>query len=73
MDEPNGLTWLEPASFARAEAVAMRRSEAERLEVSSISDIATVARTDPGATSYCYVLEDDFRGLEAAYGLQQQA
>jgi osmoprotectant transport system substrate-binding protein len=68
LDEPNGLTWLEPASFARAEAVAMRRSEAERLEVSSLSDVATVAGTDPGATSYCYSLEEDFLGLEANYG-----
>ena len=45
-DQANGLTWLPPAPMNNTYAFAIRESQAQRLGVTKLSDLATLDRSD---------------------------
>ncbi|KKX96581.1 glycine/betaine ABC transporter substrate-binding protein [Microbacterium sp. Ag1] len=69
-DAENGIAWLDPAPFNNTYAFAIRQSEAEKLGVKTLSDVAKL----PGADqTFCIESEfstrdDGWPGLKAAYG-----
>jgi osmoprotectant transport system substrate-binding protein len=69
----NGITWLEPAPANNTYAIAASSEKATELDVTSISDYATLAKSDPGKASFCgaaefFGREDGWPGIERAYG-----
>ena len=74
-DRPNGLTWLPPAPMNNTYAFAIRESEAERLGVTKLSDLA---RLDRRELTFCVESEfasrnDGFVPMLQAYGLTREA
>jgi len=74
-DRPNGLTWLPPSPMNNTYAFAIRESEAERLGVSKLSDLA---RLDRGELTFCVESEfvsrnDGFVPMLQTYGLTREA
>ncbi|CAN5721228.1 glycine betaine ABC transporter substrate-binding protein [soil metagenome] len=72
-DAENGIAWLEPAPFNNTFAIAVSDENAERLDVSTISDLATLIEESPEDATLCAGGEfatrpDGLPGLEDAYG-----
>lgn len=68
--EEFGVEWLEPWGFNNTYAIAMRRSHAEELGVTKISDLAPIAGDlNLGSTAETIAREDGVIGLENVYGL----
>ncbi|MDJ0336381.1 glycine betaine ABC transporter substrate-binding protein [Salinibacterium sp. G-O1] len=70
-DASNGIAWLDPAPLNNTYAFAVRSSEAEKLGVTSLSDIAKLPVEDQ---TFCIESEfstrdDGWPGLKAAYGI----
>jgi osmoprotectant transport system permease protein len=66
-----GVRWLPPLGFSNGYAIAVRRETAERLQLSTISDLAREGRAlSAGFTSDFIGRSDGFAGLAVAYGLQ---
>jgi len=64
------LTWLEPIGFNDTYALAMRRADAERLGIASLSDLAAHAgELVLGSTQEFLVRPDALPGLASTYGL----
>jgi len=64
------LTWLEPIGFNDTYALAMRRADAERLGIASLSDLAAHAGDLVlGSTQEFLVRPDALPGLASTYGL----
>ncbi|GGL71990.1 glycine/betaine ABC transporter substrate-binding protein [Streptomyces fumigatiscleroticus] len=77
-DARNGLTWLEPSSLNNTYALAMNRANAEKHGTKTLSDVAELARSDPGAVTLCVEGEfanraDGLPGLERAYSMRLPA
>lgn len=71
--EKNGIVWLPPAAANNTYAVAAKTETAQKLGVSTLSDYAKLASTDPGSASFCAASEfmgrdDGWPGLQKAYG-----
>ncbi len=65
-----GVEWLEPWGFNNTYALAMRRSHAEELGVTTISDLVPLAGDlTLGSTAETIAREDGVMGLENTYGL----
>lgn len=69
-DAENGIAWLDPAPFNNTYAFAIRQSEAEKLGVKTLSDVAKLPSADQ---TFCIESEfstrdDGWPGLKAAYG-----
>ncbi len=74
-DQKNGLTWLPPAPMNNTYAFAIRESEAERLNVVTLSDLTRLDRSD---LTFCVESEfasrnDGFVPMLKAYGLTRQS
>ncbi|GAB2548691.1 glycine betaine ABC transporter substrate-binding protein [Leucobacter ruminantium] len=70
--EANGIAWLDPAGFNNTYAFAIRESEADKLGVKTLSDVAALPEADQ---TFCIESEfstrdDGWPGLKAAYGFQ---
>lgn len=70
--EENDIAWLDPAGFNNTYAFAIRESEAEKLGVKTLSDVAALPEEDQ---TFCIESEfstrdDGWPGLSAAYGFQ---
>lgn len=74
-DEENGITWGERAGFEVTGAFAQNAATADRFGVTTLSGLADLSRTDPGAATLCLPEEfatDDggFPALADHYGLE---
>ena len=73
--EENGIVWLDPAPANNTYAVAISREKAEELGVTTLSDYADLANSDPETASFCGAAEffgrdDGWPGLEDAYAFK---
>ncbi|CAL9522465.1 glycine betaine ABC transporter substrate-binding protein [Streptomyces sp. enrichment culture] len=73
-DRKNGVTWLEPSALNNTYALAMNRANARKYGTRTLSDVAELAKSDPGAVTLCVEGEfanraDGLPGLEKAYGM----
>ncbi|MER6676854.1 glycine betaine ABC transporter substrate-binding protein [Streptomyces sp. NPDC000983] len=73
-DLENGLTWLEPSALNNTYALAMNQENSEKYGTRTLSDVAELAATDPGAVTVCVEAEfanraDGLPGMEKAYGM----
>jgi len=74
-DAKKGIAWLEPAPFNNTYAFAIRSSEAEKLGVKTLSDVAKLPQADQ---TFCIESEfstrdDGWPGLTKAYGFDAPA
>lgn len=70
-DEANGIAWLDPAPLNNTYAFAIRTSEAKKLGVTSLSDVAKLPQKDQ---TFCIESEfstrdDGWPGVKKAYGI----
>lgn len=74
-DAKKGIAWIDPAPFNNTYAFAIRKSEADKLKVSTLSDVAKLPAADQ---TFCIESEfstrdDGWPGLKAAYGFDAPA
>ncbi|MDH6221198.1 glycine betaine ABC transporter substrate-binding protein [Streptomyces pseudovenezuelae] len=77
-DLKNGLTWLPPSALNNTYALAMNRSHYKKYGTKTLSDVAALAKSDPGAVTVCVESEfanraDGLPGMEKAYGMNLPA
>ncbi|NNN38182.1 glycine betaine ABC transporter substrate-binding protein [Streptomyces sp. S3(2020)] len=77
-DLRNGLTWLPPASLNNTYALAMNQSHFKEYGTKTLSDVAALSKSDPGAVTLCVESEfanraDGLPGMEKAYGMSVPA
>ncbi|MFJ4688361.1 glycine betaine ABC transporter substrate-binding protein [Streptomyces sp. NPDC088789] len=77
-DRSNGLTWLPPAALNNTYALAMNRTDFKKYGKTTLSEVAQLSRTDPGAVTVCVESEfanraDGLRGMQKAYGMNLPA
>ncbi|MER6422745.1 glycine betaine ABC transporter substrate-binding protein [Streptomyces sp. NPDC001137] len=77
-DLRNGLTWLPPSSLNNTYALAMNQANSKKYGTRTLSDVAALARKDPGAVTLCVESEfanraDGLPGMEKAYGMSVPA
>lgn len=77
-DLKNGLTWLPPASLNNTYALAMNQANYKKYGTQTLSDVAALAKSDPGAVTLCVESEfanraDGLPGMEKAYGMSVPA
>ncbi|MEU9912737.1 glycine betaine ABC transporter substrate-binding protein [Streptomyces sp. NPDC051001] len=77
-DLGNGLTWLAPASLNNTYALAMNQADFKKYGTKTLSDVAALSKSDPGAVTLCVEGEfanraDGLPGMEKAYGMSVPA
>ncbi|MEV0179633.1 glycine betaine ABC transporter substrate-binding protein [Streptomyces sp. NPDC050625] len=77
-DLANGLTWLAPSRLDNTYALAVNRAAARRYGTRTLSDVAALTRSRPGAVTLCVEGEfanraDGLRGMQKAYGMKVPA
>ncbi|MGI5455244.1 glycine betaine ABC transporter substrate-binding protein [Streptomyces sp. CA-249302] len=77
-DLKNGLTWLSPSALNNTYALAMNQSNFKKYGTRTLSDVAALAKKDPGAVTLCVESEfanraDGLPGMEKAYGMDVPA
>ncbi|MGX5210153.1 glycine betaine ABC transporter substrate-binding protein [Streptomyces violaceus] len=77
-DARNGVTWLRPAELNNTYALAMNQENAKKYGTKTLSDVAKLAKSDPGAASLCVEVEfanraDGLPGMQRAYGMNVPA
>lgn len=77
-DLGTGLTWLPKAPLNNTYALAMNRSNFKKYGTRTLSDVAALSRSDPGAVTLCVESEfanraDGLPGMEKAYGMRVPA
>ncbi|GAA3493560.1 glycine betaine ABC transporter substrate-binding protein [Streptomyces prasinosporus] len=77
-DRGNGVTWLEPSELNNTYALAVNRANHGKYGTDTLSDVAALAESDPGAVTLCVEGEfanraDGLPGLEEAYGMDLPA
>jgi len=73
-DLKNGLTWLPPSALNNTYALAMNQASFKKYGTKTLSDVAALAKKDPGAVTVCVESEfanraDGLPGMEKAYGM----
>ncbi|MFI9771586.1 glycine betaine ABC transporter substrate-binding protein [Streptomyces sp. NPDC052415] len=73
-DRENGVTWLEPSPLNNTYALAMNRANAEKYGTKTLSDVAELAKKDPGAVTLCVENQfanraDGLPGMAKEYGM----
>ncbi|MDT0613039.1 glycine betaine ABC transporter substrate-binding protein [Streptomyces lancefieldiae] len=73
-DARKGLTWLAPASLNNTYALAMNQANHRKYRTTTMSEVAELAKKDPGAVTLCVEGEfanraDGLPGLQKAYGM----
>ncbi|MFF6998508.1 glycine betaine ABC transporter substrate-binding protein [Streptomyces sp. NPDC008313] len=77
-DAKNGLTWLAPSALDNTYALAMNRANSEKYRTKTLSAVAALSKSDPGAVTLCVESEfanraDGLPGMEKAYGMDVPA
>lgn len=77
-DAKNGLVWLPPSKLDNTYALAMNRQNAKKYGTKTTSDVAKLAKSDPGAVKLCVEVEfanraDGLPGMQKAYGMNVPA
>ncbi|MBK6014126.1 glycine betaine ABC transporter substrate-binding protein [Streptomyces sp. MBT53] len=77
-DLKNGLTWLPPSALNNTYALAMNQANFEKYGTKTLSDVAALAKKDPGAVTVCVESEfanraDGLPGMQKAYGMSLPA
>ncbi|MGW2566858.1 glycine betaine ABC transporter substrate-binding protein [Streptomyces sp. NPDC001537] len=77
-DLEHGLTWLPPSSLNNTYALAMNQANFRKYGTSTLSDVAALAKKNPGAVTLCVESEfanraDGLPGMEKAYGMSVPA
>lgn len=77
-DLKNGLTWLAPASLNNTYALAMNASHFKKYGTKTLSAVAALSKSDPGAVTLCVESEfanraDGLPGMQKAYGMDVPA
>ncbi|MEV0636886.1 glycine betaine ABC transporter substrate-binding protein [Streptomyces sp. NPDC050619] len=77
-DLRNGLTWLAPASLNNTYALAMNQANQKKYGTKTLSDVAALSKSDPGAVTLCVESEfanraDGLPGMRQAYGMSVPA
>jgi osmoprotectant transport system substrate-binding protein len=77
-DRANGLTWLPAAALNNTYALAMNRANFRERGTKTLSEVAALAKKDPGAVTLCVESEfanraDGLPGMEKAYGMSVPA
>ncbi|WP_193510858.1 glycine betaine ABC transporter substrate-binding protein [Streptomyces griseoloalbus] len=77
-DAKNGVIWLEPSALNNTYALAMNQANYEKYRTRTLSDVAALAKSDPGAVTLCVEGEfanraDGLPGMEKAYGMNLPA
>ncbi|WP_030943565.1 glycine betaine ABC transporter substrate-binding protein [Streptomyces sp. NRRL S-646] len=77
-DLKNGLTWLPPSQLNNTYALAMNQANFKKYGTRTLSDVAALAKKDPGAVTLCVESEfanraDGLPGMEKAYGMSVPA
>ncbi|MEU0105931.1 glycine betaine ABC transporter substrate-binding protein [Streptomyces sp. NPDC006251] len=77
-DAANGLAWLRPSSLDNTYALAMNRRNAQKYGTKTMSDVAELAKSDPGAVRLCVEVEfanraDGLPGMQRRYGMDLPA
>ncbi|WP_210593525.1 glycine betaine ABC transporter substrate-binding protein [Streptomyces sp. GESEQ-35] len=77
-DAKNGLTWLPPASLNNTYALAMNQANFKKYGTKTLSDVAALSKSDPGAVTLCVESEfanraDGLPGMQKAYGMDVAA
>ncbi|MET9778443.1 glycine betaine ABC transporter substrate-binding protein [Streptomyces sp. NPDC006367] len=72
-DLKKGITWLPPSTLNNTYALAMNRANHEKYRTTTLSQVAELAKSDPGAVTLCVEGEfanraDGLPGMEKAYG-----
>ncbi|WP_030794955.1 glycine betaine ABC transporter substrate-binding protein [Streptomyces sp. NRRL S-920] len=73
-DLENGITWLEPATLNNTYALAMNGRNAAKYKTKTLSDVASLAKSDPKAVTLCVESEfssreDGLPGMQKEYGM----
>ncbi|MBB5123358.1 glycine betaine ABC transporter substrate-binding protein [Streptomyces griseoloalbus] len=77
-DAKNGVIWLEPSALNNTYALAMNQANYEKYRTRTLSDVAALAKSDPGAVTLCVEGEfanraDGLPGMEKEYGMNLPA
>jgi osmoprotectant transport system substrate-binding protein len=77
-DAKNGLVWLPPSKLDNTYALAMNQENAKKYGTKTTSDVAKLAKSDPGAVKLCVEVEfanraDGLPGMQKAYGMDVPA
>ncbi|MGC5037795.1 glycine betaine ABC transporter substrate-binding protein [Streptomyces sp. DT190] len=77
-DAANGLAWLRPSSLDNTYALAMNQENARKYGTKTMSDVAKLAKSDPGAVRLCVEVEfanraDGLPGMQKRYGMNLPA
>lgn len=77
-DAKNGLVWLPPSKLDNTYALAMNRQNAKKYGTKTTSDVAKLAKSNPGAVKLCVEVEfanraDGLPGMQKAYGMNVPA
>jgi osmoprotectant transport system substrate-binding protein len=77
-DLKNGLTWLPPSALDNTYALAMNQANFKKYGTKTLSEVAALAKKDPGAVTVCVESEfanraDGLPGMEKAYGMSLPA
>ncbi|MFG2514248.1 glycine betaine ABC transporter substrate-binding protein [Streptomyces sp. NPDC048584] len=73
-DVRNGVTWLAPSRLNNTYALAMNQANYKKYRTRTLSEVAKLAKSDPGAVTLCVEGEfanraDGLPGMEKAYGM----
>ncbi|MFJ8595619.1 glycine betaine ABC transporter substrate-binding protein [Streptomyces sp. NPDC093598] len=77
-DAGNGLVWLPPSALDNTYALAMNQGNAQKYGTKTMSDVAKLAKSDPGAVKLCVEVEfanraDGLPGMQRTYGMNVPA
>ncbi|MFI8889487.1 glycine betaine ABC transporter substrate-binding protein [Streptomyces paradoxus] len=77
-DAGNGLVWLPPSKLDNTYALAMNQENAKKYGTKTMSDVAKLSKSDPGAVRLCVEVEfanraDGLPGMQEAYGMDVPA
>ncbi|WP_217214715.1 glycine betaine ABC transporter substrate-binding protein [Streptomyces sp. AC550_RSS872] len=73
-DARNGVTWLEPSALNNTYALAMNQANHRKYRTNTLSEVAALSKSDPGAVTLCVEVEfanraDGLPGMAKAYGM----
>ncbi|MFF8934180.1 glycine betaine ABC transporter substrate-binding protein [Streptomyces paradoxus] len=77
-DAGKGLVWLPPSKLDNTYALAMNQENAKKYGTKTMSEVAKLAKSDPGAVQLCVEVEfanraDGLPGMQKAYGMDVPA
>ncbi|MBT2419702.1 glycine betaine ABC transporter substrate-binding protein [Streptomyces sp. ISL-22] len=73
-DAKNGVSWLAPSALNNTYALAMNQENHKKYGTNTLSDVAALSKSDPGAVTLCVEVEfanraDGLRGMRQEYGM----